>query len=235
MRSFVPIDSIPWIRHGEICGPYSPGFIRRAELWRIAIRAVEDPRRSWCEFGVGEGESLDWFASRKPRENLLVGFDWFEGIPEPWGVYPAGQWKTSPYQPNRGDVRIVLGRFEETLRDPQRLAELTPLLGLVHVDCDLYSATRTLFECLGTRIGAGTVLLFDEFLHGADWSEHEARAFREFVLDRGVRFEYLARTDGQLALRILEVGTAPAWTIRPFDARGVDPLVSVSFGSVMAF
>src|SRR4030095_11012458 len=115
MRSFVPADSIPWINHGEVCAPYSPGFIRRAQLWQMAVEAVDDPTRTWCEFGVGEGESLDWFASRKPRERLLVGFDWFDGIPEPWLIYPAGQWKTSPYQPNRSDVRIVLGRFEETL------------------------------------------------------------------------------------------------------------------------
>lgn len=235
MRSFVPADSIPWIRHGEVCGPYAPGFIRRAQLWRMAIDAVADPRRSWCEFGVGEGESLDWFASRKPRENMLVGFDWFDGIPEPWGVYPAGQWKTSPYQPNRDDVRIVAGRFEETLCDPALLADLSPLLGLVHIDCDLYSATRVVFDGLGSRMGQGTVLLFDEFLHYADWFEHEARAFREFVVERGVRFEYLARTDGQLALRILEVGTTPAWTIRPFDPSGIDPLLSVSFGSVMEY
>src|SRR5262249_30281045 len=152
--------------------------------------------------------------------------------PEPWGIYPAGQWKTSPYQPNRDDVRIVLGRFEETLRNPELLGDLTPLLGFVHVDCDLYSATRTVFECLGSRIGAGTVLLFDEFFHFSDWFEHEARAFREFVEQRGVRFEYLARADGQLALRIVEVGTTPEWTIRPFDANGVDPVLSVTFGSV---
>ena len=145
------------------------------------------------------------------------------------------RWKTSPYQPNRSDVRIVLGRFEETLRNPELLGDLTPLLGLVHIDCDLYSATRIVFDRLGSRMGAGTVLLFDEFLGYPDWIEHEARAFREFVEQRGVRFEYLARTDGQLALRILEVGTNPEWTIRPFDASEVDPLLAVSFGSVMVY
>jgi len=235
MRSFVPQDSIPYLTHGEVYGAYAPGFIQRAQLWSIAVGAVDDPRRSWCEFGVGEGESLDWFASRKPRENLLIGFDSFEGIPEPWLVYPAGQWKTTPYQPNRDDVRIVAGRFEQTLGDPKLLEMLTPQLGLVHIDCDLYSATKVVFGRLGERFGPGTVVLFDEFFNYPEWMEHEAKAFREFVEERGVRFEYLVRTDGQLVLRILAVGVEPEWSIRPIDASCIDPVLILGFKSPMVF
>jgi hypothetical protein len=65
--------------------------------------------------------------------------------------------------------------------------------------------------------------------------EHEAKAFREFVEERGVRFEYLVRTDGQLALRILAVGVEPEWSIAPIDASRIDPVLIVGFKSPMVF
>jgi hypothetical protein len=49
---------------------------------------------------------------------------------------------------------------------------------LLHIDCDLYSSTRTVLEQLSSRIVAGTVIVLDEF-----WivQEQEKRAFDEWL------------------------------------------------------
>jgi hypothetical protein len=234
VRNFVPADSIPLLRGRDSSNLYSPGIRARTELWKLAVEEVIDPRDAWCEFGVGEGESLDWFASVKPAENTLLGFDSFEGIPEPWLLYPAGQWRTTPYESAADDVRIVAGSFDVTLRDPKVLSHLTDRIGLLHIDCDLYSSTKCVFDCLSAKIQSGTVIVFDEFLNYAEWREHEAKAFLEFVRSNGVRFDYLVRTDWQLAVQIMETGVTPEWKVRPFNSTRVNPIISIEFGVGLA-
>jgi predicted O-methyltransferase YrrM len=214
MREFFPLDRIPCV-HGPgpreaHCGTHA----RRRELWRAAIALIEDPARTWCEFGVGQGESLDWFAMNKPREARLVGFDSFEGIPEPWHAHPAGQWASKVYVSNRPDVEIVTGPFAKTLADAGVVAKLGERIGFLHVDCDLYSSTRTVLEGLRGKIGAGTVIVFDEMYSYPGWWEHEAKAFQERVVADRWRFEYIGRADFQVAVRVVSVGDGPAWTCR---------------------
>ena len=52
---------------------------------------------------------------------------------------------------------------------------------MLHVDCDLYSATRTIFAELGDMLQAGNIVIFDEFINYAGWQEGEYKAFIEFV------------------------------------------------------
>jgi hypothetical protein len=74
----------------------------------------------------------------------------------------------------------------------------------VHVDCDLYSSTQTVFRHLKDRIVPGTVIAFDEFFNYPGWQDGEAKAFREFIESSGRRFEYLGyvATSQQLAVKI---------------------------------
>lgn len=50
------------------------------------------------------------------------------------------------------------GWFDETL--PKFAAEVEGPAAFLHVDCDLYSSTRTVFEALGDRVVPGTVIVF---------------------------------------------------------------------------
>ena len=139
---------------------------------------VGDPSLPWCEFGVGEGESLDWFLLNKPRGNVMFGFDTFEGIPEPWLGHPVGHWKSEPYQSNRPDLEIVRAPFDVSVNDARVRARLAGGIGLMHVDCDLYSSTRTVLEGMRPFIGPGTVIVFDELYGYGGWQQCEAGAFR---------------------------------------------------------
>jgi hypothetical protein len=195
-------------------GGYLPIYAARQELWRYSLSLIDDPSRSWCEFGVAEGETLEWFAARKPRGNRLFGFDSFEGIPEPWLVYPAGHWRTRVYRSNRPDVVVVPGRFEASLtRDV--LDAIGPI-GLLHVDCDLYASTRTVLERVAPLLREGTVIVFDEFYHYAGWEQHESKAFFEVASREGFQFEYLGRTPTcQISLRITGRGAQARSRVRP--------------------
>jgi hypothetical protein len=78
---------------------------------------------------------------------------------------------------------IVPGWFHETL--PRLRDRGIPQLGLVHIDCDLYSSTITALNGIADYIHVGTIVVFDEF-HGYEGhEEHEMRAWYEFCVQQG--------------------------------------------------
>ncbi len=227
-RRFVPVSLIPQFRGDGPREGYCPTHARRKELWRYTVSLVNDPRLCWCEFGVGEGESLDWFALHKPKENVLFGFDSFQGLPEPWMCHPVGQWKAQAYVPNRNDIVIVPGMLEESLERDAVIQHLGGQIGLLHIDCDLYSSTKTVFTKLRRLIGSGTVIIFDEFYGYCGWEQCEAKAFNEFVMENQVRFEYIARSDFQIAVQILDSTSRMGWSVRPLSWEPNTPGITIA-------
>jgi hypothetical protein len=214
-------------------GTYLPIYAARDELWRYTLSLLDEPDRHWCEFGVGEGETLDWFASRKPQQNRLYAFDSFEGIPEPWLVYPAGHWRTRPYHSNRPDVIVVPGWFDDTLT-PERVGEIGAA-GLIHIDCDLYASTRTVLERIGPAIQRGTLLVFDEFYNYVGWQDHEYKAFTEFVRAERIQFEFLGRTPScQVSVRVLARGYQAGATVRTCDWTPSRPGIGIRLPDALA-
>jgi Macrocin-O-methyltransferase (TylF) len=87
------------------------------------------------------------------------------------------------------NVELVVGWFENVL--PGFLTAHPSPLSLLHVDCDLYSSTKTVFHHLGSRIYPGTVIVFDEYFNYVGWRNHEFKAFAEFVVASGVSYQYI--------------------------------------------
>jgi hypothetical protein len=75
----------------------------------------------------------------------------------------------------------------------------------MNIDCDLYSATKTILDTLAAQIGSGTVIVFDEYIGNEHWREDEYKAFQEAVRAYGWRYEYLAFSlfTKQVVVRIL--------------------------------
>jgi predicted O-methyltransferase YrrM len=74
----------------------------------------------------------------------------------------------------------VVGLFEDTL--PTWLAQHPDPITFVHIDCDLYSSTKTVLTHIGPRVQAGTIIVFDEYMNGLnfyDWPDGEHRALDE--------------------------------------------------------
>ncbi len=141
------------------------------------------------EFGVYHGLSLRRIAKRVATP--IHGFDSFEGLPEDWSASePKGSYSTGGRAPTMpAHVHLHSGWFEDTL--PPFVAKAGKLR-FVHVDCDLYSSTRTVLDGLLPLLQADTVLLFDEFLGFEGFEQHEFRAWHEFAERHKLQYDYAA-------------------------------------------
>ncbi|WP_353427645.1 tetratricopeptide repeat protein [Polynucleobacter sp. MWH-UH19D] len=128
------------------------------------------------EFGVYNGKSIRRLATLASQS--IHGFDSFEGIPEAWNDEPKGSYSALgklPHVPNH--VVLHKGWFDETL--PIFIEEFRGPIRLLHIDCDLYSSTRTILNLLSKQIQKGTVIVFDEFIGYKTWADDEFKAFIE--------------------------------------------------------
>jgi hypothetical protein len=177
-------------------------FDDRSKLWDFALARVQ-PEGLCCEFGVYKGESITYFGKAMSGRSIY-GFDSFEGLKEDWhgtqglkGDLDVGG-KLPLVPPN---VHLIKGWFDKTV--PEFLAQHKEHLSFVHFDADTYKSTRLLFDLLGDRIRAGTVIVFDEYLGVPNWRNGEFRAWQEYVARTGVTYEYLAFAPEQAAVRVL--------------------------------
>lgn len=191
-------ETLAYINENMVDAPY---FEKHPQLVKYAL----DQRRKTglhLEFGVGRGKSMRWIAPEV--DGAVHGFDSFEGIQEHWNGNPIGAFaqKRMPKVPE--NVEFHVGYFDATL--PGFVASHPEPISFLHVDCDLYSSTVTIFELLGDRLQEGSVILFDEYYNFHRWQQHEFRAFQEFVEKSGLTYEYIAYsvTGQQVAVRVLE-------------------------------
>ena len=181
--------------------PDAPYFEKHPALVSYALDQVSKDGL-YLEFGVGRGKSMRWIAPRV--DGTVHGFDSFEGIQEHWNGNPIGSFAQSKRPKVPDNVLFHVGYFDATL--PGFLETYTDPVTFLHVDCDLYSSTVTIFDSLGSRLQPGAIVLFDEYYNFHRWQEHEFRAFQEYVQKSGIKYEYIAFsvTGQQVAVRILE-------------------------------
>jgi hypothetical protein len=180
--------------------PLAPIYKRKGLLHQAALKASR-PDGLVLEFGVASGKSINFLADEL-KGRAIHGFDSFEGLPEAWtDQYQKGHF-AQPIPEVRDNVRLHVGWFDVSL--PKFLEETPGDVSYLHVDCDLYSSTKTIFDLLGDRIGAGTVIVFDEYFNYPTWRDHEHKAFMELVQQRGFTFTYLGavRSNKQVAVLI---------------------------------
>ena len=110
----------------------------------------------------------------------------------------------------RDNVKLHKGWFDESL--PLWANNYSGPIAFMHLDADLYSATKTVFEILGDRIVHGTVIQFDEYFNYPGWQNGEYKAFMEFLEMYNVNFEYIGYCDRheQVAVRITDIASPTA-------------------------
>ena len=169
--------------------PKVRAYANRFALFDRSLKAVDMSREGlFCEFGVYTGSAINYVASKTDR--TIHGFDSFEGLPEDWRTGAAkGTFEVSRLPKVRDNVRLYKGWFHETL--PVWAKEHPGPILFMHLDADLYSSTKTVFEVLGDRVVPGTVMQFDEFFNYPGWQQGEYKAFQDFVDSRQITFEYL--------------------------------------------
>jgi len=190
-------DTFDYIKANMVDAPY---FEKHPHLVRFALDEVEK-QGLYLEFGVGRGKSMRWIASKV--DTTVHGFDSFEGIQEHWNGNPVGAFAQRKMPKVPDNVEFHVGYFDATL--PGFLKQHDAPVAFLHVDCDLYSSTVTIFELLGSRLQNGAIILFDEYYNFHRWQQHEFKAFQEFVQRSGLEYEYICYsvTGQQVAVRVL--------------------------------
>ena len=157
------------------------------------------------EFGVGSGDSLRCIA----RYMSVIGFDSFEGLPEDWRPgFDKGAFAYD-LEEVRGNIpphcALVPGLFEDTVVNMDAIVGGVPV-ALVHIDCDLYSSTKTVLDAVEPFLrpdgptlppgwpsghATGTVLVFDEWWGYPGCEQHEQRAWKEFAERTGIQWRVI--------------------------------------------
>jgi len=144
----------------------------------------------FLEFGVKKGDTIREIAGMTTQP--VHGFDSFQGLPENWSgtALRKGRFNKQGKLPRVPEgVTLHNGWFEETL--PVFKSKYTDPVAYMHIDCDLYSSTKTIFKQLSDQIVPGTVIVFDEYFNYPNWQQHEYKAFQEFVTVNGIQYDYL--------------------------------------------
>jgi predicted O-methyltransferase YrrM len=179
----------------RFCPPELLDRPAREDLWTILMTYAPDG--TWAEFGVAGGTSARYWIARMPADTQLHLFDSFNGLPEEWDfngdINHVGRY-AQPSIPVFDDPRVHVhaGMFEDTLPEAN-----LGVLDFVHIDCDIYSSTRTVFDHI--QVKEGTIILFDEYWGYADYMNHERKAFLEWSERTGYELEWLAKNRTQAA------------------------------------
>jgi ElaB/YqjD/DUF883 family membrane-anchored ribosome-binding protein len=183
--------------------PHAPQFGHPHETLEHALSLAPEGGLA-LEFGVYQGTTLKIIATARGGEGVF-GFDSFEGLPENWrNGFPAGAFNVDGL-PEVPGAELVVGWFDEVL--PGFLAEHEGPVTFLHVDCDLYSSTKTVLELVGPRLVEGSVVHFDEYFNFPGWKDHEHKAWTEYVEKTGIEFSYEAFTydNEQVTMRVTKI------------------------------
>ena len=146
------------------------------------------------EFGVYKGGTIRFLRDKLPSNFKILGFDSFDGLPEDWIGTPEkkGHFSADGILPNIDNVEFFKGWFIDTLPEYLKKAEN---IALLHIDCDLYSSTKTVLYNLTNYIKPGTVIVFDEWYYNfkdvEENRQHEQKAFYEWTIDNNIDYTIL--------------------------------------------
>lgn len=165
----------------------------REALWDMCIDnyANADSNLTYVEFGVYEGYSIKYFASRNQnKDSKFFGLDSFEGLPENWGDMKKGAFNVGGNIPQTDDSRItfIRGWFQDTWL--QLLSCISNDNGsklIVHYDADLYSSTLFALSKID-QLGRPYIAIFDEFCG------HETRALHNYCQAFNAKISFLGKT-----------------------------------------
>lgn len=162
------------------------------------------------EFGVFSGVTIN-LISNILSSDIIHGFDSFEGLPEDWfmnkkekdqGITKRhkGFFAVDNLPTVNNNVKLWKGWFNSTI--PQYINISNQPIKFLHIDCDLYSSTKTIFTLLNNFIVSGTIIVFDEFYPWGIgeydlWEDHEYKALKEWVEEYDRKFEVISHNDYQ--------------------------------------
>ena len=150
----------------------------------------------YIEFGVASGNSFKWWVEHNTNPlSRFHGFDTFEGLPEDWGPFKAGDMSEGSKAPDIQDSRVTFykGLFQQTLPGfIQKYNSSNPKV--IHMDADLYTSTLYSLASMAPILKKGDIILFDEYLVPS----HEFLAFNNFIKSYYINVELIGAANNYL-------------------------------------
>lgn len=155
----------------------------------------------YLEFGVFKGASLRYIAKKNNANARVYGFDSFEGLPEDWVHNVKGAFSVQGKLPRvPSNVTLIKGYYQDTLEAWLELN--TQKVAFLHIDCDLYSSTRTVVKALQGRFQKGTVIVFDDYFNFPGWQDDGHKVLTEYLGTESAEVVYLGYAFKELAVQI---------------------------------
>lgn len=142
------------------------------------------------EFGVFNGMTINMISKHCDK---VYGFDSFEGLPEDWnGVCKKEHFKVPGLPKVDKNTTLIKGWFNDTL---DLFLKNNPdiVIDMIHIDCDLYSSTKDVFNILikHNKMIKGLIIVFDELINYNKFYEGEIKALYEININDNINFEWL--------------------------------------------
>ena len=157
------------------------------------MKLQHKPNTVWLEFGVASGNTINYISTF--TKDTVYGFDSFEGLPEKWrDGFEVGAFGRNGSLPSvNKNVQLIKGWFNETLPGFIQNNLQGKKVSFIHMDADLYSSTKCIFDCLKDYIDTDCVIVFDELVNypGFDGDKGELKAFYEFITENKVDWEWI--------------------------------------------
>jgi O-methyltransferase len=206
-RNFFPVPRSPYTM-GEIEDICIVNLVPPEKLLNFfdeCITLLEQYKGSqvgdYLEFGIFNGSSIGsmYLAAQKRQVHSMrfFGFDAFEGLPEGSENEDDGVWKKGFYACSfekmgqclaRRNVDVnavtwVKGWYDKTLTPELVETHKISNLGIVFIDCDTYSSSKTVLDFIASLIKAPVIICLDDWkLNDLDIKEMgEYKSFNEFL------------------------------------------------------
>lgn len=159
------------------------------------------PNTLWLEFGVASGNTINYIS--KFTDEMVYGFDSFEGLPEDWrdGFGKGAFNRNGELPPVNANVKLIKGWFNETV--DKFIKEQNKKISFVHMDADLYSSTKYVLDTIVNYIDKDCIMVFDELVNfdGFDGETSELKAFYEFINKYNVKYEWIGMNGTPTGMR----------------------------------
>ena len=158
------------------------------------------------EFGCWKGQTIDMISDYTPK--TVYGFDTFKGIEYQWGEtnmkkFELDKIPTTVHKLDKSEqykstgiitsfnknVTFIQGLFSDTL--PKFMKLHNNPISFIHIDCDVYESTKTIFDCCGKNISNGCIIVFDDLFNYKNFQNHEIKAFYEWSTENNIQYEWI--------------------------------------------
>ena len=206
-RLFNPVPKSPWTAGAveDICAINLVPPETLVSFFENCIHILQERKGpdigDYLEFGVFNGNSIGSMHAARNNTHImktrLFGFDAFEGLPSGSENEDDGVWKTGFYEcsytdmqhcllgrnVDPDDITFVKGWYNETLTNDLATKFDIGNFGIVFIDYDTYSLSKTVLDFIAPRINSPLIICLDDWkLNNLDIKAMgEYQSFNEFV------------------------------------------------------